>query len=194
MWKDDAELVRQNTDVRLKIKDAAADLILQMMALQKQDQQKERIHAASSVIKNIGSSKRSNMDVVMAAVEAKEREKRKGKTGEDEDDDGDALNPYKRKRGSTANSGLWITGKDLPSAQLMLQQHQEALEIERREAEASGDNIPCSNCNSSLTFHCNLMAYDISKSEVWGQKDVNDTTKRIQCRDCKHVMTIVAES
>jgi len=195
-WKDDAEWARQNAAVRSKVQDAAADLILEMMEFQKQDQQRERIEANSSVIKSISSSRRTtNLRAAMAAVEAKDSERRKERgEAEGDADDAAALNPYKRKRGSNAHSGLWITGKDLPSAELLLQQQQEALERDRLEAEASGDAIPCSNCGSKLTYHCNLMAYDISKGEVWGAKDVNDTAKRVQCKECKHVMTIVAES
>ena len=188
---DDEEFARQDLIVRGKVAEAAVELVLQMMELQKEDQKKERIRTSTEILNNIGSSKKSNLRQKMVEMEKKRNSSSSSSSSGANDD---VSNPHKRIRCSAGNSGLWMTGRDLPSAAQLLKEQQDVLERDREEAEAEGTSIPCSNCSSKLTYSCNLISYDIGKSEIWGNKDTNDQSKRIQCKECKHVTTIVAES
>ena len=132
---DQHEWEQQDEEVREKVTNAASDLVLQMMELQKEDQRKERIRSANDVLNNIGSSaaaaaassssskKPSQMASILAAMEMKEKAKRSSSSSSLPSDDPN-LNPYKRKRGSVANSGLWMTGTNLPTMEELLKEQE----------------------------------------------------------------------
>ena len=144
---DENEWERQDAEVREKVTNAASDLVLQMMVLQKEDQKKERIKSANDILKNVGSASSSSsskkpgqMTSILAAIEMKEKAKRSSNSSSSSSlpSDDPNLNPYKRKRGSVANSGLWMTGSNLPTMEALLKEQQ-------------GESMPASN-ESCLSY------------------------------------------
>ena len=80
------------------------------------------------------------MTSILAAIEMKEKAKRSSNSSSSSSlpSDDPNLNPYKRKRGSVANSGLWMTGSNLPTMEALLKEQQ-------------GESMPASN-ESCLSY------------------------------------------
>ena len=177
---DNNELIRQSGDVKEAWGDAITEVVLEMLEMQRKEEDMLRRDPLSILTINKKANKtelkRKFGDTSLEQLSTRRQEKTTVKFQR-----ADQSNPCRddgKRYFKLLSSHLSGDVEDL---------QKEIEQRERREKEAS-DGDPCVHCGSKWTFNSNLSSFDISKAEVWGNKDVAETFTTT-CKDCGHVAT-----